>query len=159
VSRFDKFLAEILDQAGHEARAEGSSTVEAQHVLLAIAASEEPSTRELLALVGLNHGAVRTALDREFEQSLSAAGVSVDLADLPRSTHSGDRSAALGSSVKLAIERAMGSVTRKQNARPAHLLLGIVQAPVGTVPRALAQAGVDRAALVQQIQQSLAADR
>ena len=43
----------------------------------------------------------------------------------------------MGASVKLAMERGLGSVARKQDLRPPHLLLGIVQASVGTVPRAL----------------------
>jgi D-alanyl-D-alanine carboxypeptidase len=153
MSRFDKFLASVLDQAGREARAEGSSTVEAHHLLLAIAASGEPSTDELLASVGLDEAAIRAALDREFEHSLGAAGVSVDRADMPPS-HPRDEPRPLGSSVKLALERGLGSVSRKQNLRPAHLLLGIMQAAVGTVPRALALAGIDRAALVERIRQA-----
>jgi ATP-dependent Clp protease ATP-binding subunit ClpA len=159
VSRFDKFLAAALDQAGREAGADGSSTVEAQHLLLAVAASDEPSTRELLASVGLDEAAIREALDREFEHSLRAAGVSVDRADMPRPSNARDEPPALGSSVKLALERGIGSVGRKQNLRPAHLLLGITQATVGTVPRALALAGIDRAALEQRIRLGLADGR
>jgi D-alanyl-D-alanine carboxypeptidase len=129
--------------------------VEAHHLLLAVAASGESGTHELLASVGLDYATIRAALDREFERSLTAAGVSVRSVDLPRPSRAREESRALGSSVKLAMERGLGSVARKQNLRPAHLLLGIVQAPVGTVPRALDLAGVDRPALVQRIRQSL----
>lgn len=153
MSTFDRFLASIMDEAGREARADGSSAVEAHHLLLAIAASDDPGTRELLASAGLDEAAIRAALDREFAHSLSAAGVSVDRADLPRPSHPRADTPPLGSSVKLAIERGFGAVSRKQDLRPAHLLVGIVQAPVGTVPRALALAGVDRAALLERVRE------
>ena len=159
MSKFDRFLTSVLDRAGREARADGSSTVEAHHLLLAVAASDEPSTRELLASVGLDEAAIRAALDREFAHSLGAAGVSVEGTDMPRPTHTRDEPPPLGSSVKLAMERGVGSVSRKQNLQPAHLLMGIMQAALGTVPRALALAGIDRAALVQQIGQSLGGGR
>jgi D-alanyl-D-alanine carboxypeptidase len=155
VSGFDTFVTSVLERARREARADGSSTVEAQHLLLAVAASGERGTRELLDSVGLDEPAIRTALDREFEHSLGAAGVSVDRASMPRPTHLRDEQPSLGSSVRLAMERGFGSVARKQHVRPAHLLLGIMQASVGTVPRALALADIDRAALVHRIRQSL----
>jgi ATP-dependent Clp protease ATP-binding subunit ClpA len=74
---FDKYLRRIIQQAGHEARKDGSATTEAQHLLLAIAAEQEPTTQQVLTSVGLDHRAIREALDREFEHSLSAAGVSL----------------------------------------------------------------------------------
>ena len=155
MTTFDTFLAAVLDRATEAARTDGSSTVEAHHVLLAVAASEEPSTRALLASVGLDQAAIRTALEREFAQSLGTAGVSVDPADLPRPSHPRAESPPLGSSVKVALERGLGSTTRKRDLRPAHLLLGIVQASVGTVPRALDLSGVDRGALIERVTQSL----
>jgi D-alanyl-D-alanine carboxypeptidase len=156
MSGFDTFIAAVLDRARREACADGSSTVEAQHLLLAVAGSGERGIRELLDSVGLNEAAIRAALDREFAHRLAAAGVSVDHAGMPRPTHLCDEQPSLGSSVKLAMERGFGSVARKQHVRPAHLLLGIMQATVGTVPRALALADIDRDALVQRIRQSLA---
>ena len=59
---FEKFLAAVLDDARREAADDGSATVEPQHLLLAIASSEEPSTSHLLASVGLDHTTVRAAL-------------------------------------------------------------------------------------------------
>jgi hypothetical protein len=44
---------------------------------------------------------------------------------------------------------------RKKDLQPAHLLLGILQAEAGTVPRALALAGVDRAGLAERARQAL----
>jgi D-alanyl-D-alanine carboxypeptidase len=50
------------------------------------------------------------------------------------------------------------TVSRKEDLRPAHLLLGVLQAQVGTVPRALALAGVDRSDLLARVRHSLAAE-
>ena len=107
-----------------------------------------------LAAAGLDHATIRAALDREFEQSLGAAGVSFDSASLPRPSRRTDASPPLGTSVRLALERGLES-GRIDHKLPAHLLLGIVLAPVGTVPRVLALAGVDRLALAVAIRRDL----
>lgn len=158
MTRFDTFLAAVLEQAGREARDDGSSTVEAHHVLLAIAGSGEPSTGRLLSSVGLDQGTIREALGLEFEHSLAAAGVSLGRADVPRPNLTREPSPPLGSSVKLALERGLGATGRKRDLRPAHLLIGILRAPVGTVPRALALAGVDRATLVERTRRAIASE-
>jgi D-alanyl-D-alanine carboxypeptidase len=151
----DRHLATVLERAAQEARGDGSATIEAHHLLLALAADPEPTTRETLASAGLDHATIRAALDREYGQSLLAAGVSVAAVDLPRSTPAPAGSPPLGASVKLALKRGFGSVDRKRELRPAHLLLGVLLAEVGTVPRALALAGTDRAALVGHVRQRL----
>jgi D-alanyl-D-alanine carboxypeptidase len=61
----------------------------------------------------------------------------------------------MGASAKLVMERAF-TTTRKKDLRPGHVLLAVLRAEVGTVPRALALAGVDRAGLVTRTQQALA---
>jgi ATP-dependent Clp protease ATP-binding subunit ClpA len=155
--RFDEFFKAVLDDAASEARADGSSTVGAQHVLLAIAGSDEPSTRRVLTSFGLDRTAIRAALDREFEQSLGAAGVSLGASGVPRPSQAHDDSPPLSSSFRLAMERGVGSAGTSAP-QPLHLLLGIVQAPVGTVPRALALAGVDRKDLLKRIRESQSAD-
>jgi D-alanyl-D-alanine carboxypeptidase len=150
---FDRFLHAILMRAGEVARDDRSPTIEAQHLLLAIAAEEEPSTRRVLA--GLDHRALREALDREFEHSLSTVGVSPAAYDLPRPSKSLGHPK-IGASAKLAMERGFGTVARKKDLRPAHLLLGILRAKVGTVPRALVLAGVDRNDLIDRAREALA---
>lgn len=152
---FDRYLTSILEAAAHEARDDGSATVEAHHLLLAIATDREPTTDDLLASAGLDRAGVREALDREFEHSLSAAGVTLAGGGLPRASGVPADSPKLGTSGRLAIERAFASVSRKRDLRPAHLLLGIVQAPVGTVPRALALGGVDRSELAERIRRAV----
>jgi ATP-dependent Clp protease ATP-binding subunit ClpA len=67
-------FGKYIEQAREEARDDGSAAVEAQHLLLAIAAGPDAATRQILAAGGLDHRALRDALDREFEHSLAAAG-------------------------------------------------------------------------------------
>lgn len=60
----------------------------------------------------------------------------------------------LGASSKHAMER-MAAGHRKKDLRSGHLLPGVLQAEVGTVPRALALAGVDRAELIEKVRSAL----
>ncbi|SHG81080.1 Clp protease N-terminal domain-containing protein [Streptoalloteichus hindustanus] len=143
VSTYDQYLRRVVVRGEREARDDGSATVEAHHLLLAVAEDPEVSTREVLASVGLDRRAVRAALDREFEHSLNAAGVSLRSFALPRPSGDVGRPK-LGASAKLALERGVAAAGRKKDLRPAHVLLGILQAEVGTVPRALALADIDR---------------
>jgi D-alanyl-D-alanine carboxypeptidase len=160
MTTFTAYLPRILERGSQEAEQDGSSTLEAHHLLLAIAADPEPSTHTVLARAGLDYRALRDALDREYAQSLSAAGVSLAAFDLPpagRPASAKSRRRKPGNSMKLALVRGFGTVTRKRDLRPAHLLLGILQAPVGTVPRALALAGVDQGELIQRVRDGLSA--
>jgi len=151
MAAFDKYLRAILDQAGAEARRDGSATIEAQHILLAMAADPAGAAGTLLASAGLDRAAVRSALDREFEHSLSVAGVSRSAFGLPPATPDPDRTPRPGSSVQLALERAVAAASSRREMGPADLLLSILRAEVGTVPRALELAGVDRAALTARV--------
>ncbi|HLU72173.1 MAG TPA: Clp protease N-terminal domain-containing protein [Nonomuraea sp.] len=153
---FDAYLHAVLTEGETEARRDGSATIEAEHLLLAVAAQEGTAPQRVLAEAGLGHRAVRAALDREFEHSLSTVGVSVP-AGLALSSTPSERRPTMGATGKLALERGFASVTRKKDLRPAHVLLGILHAEVGTVPRALALAGVDRSALLARVQESAAA--
>jgi ATP-dependent Clp protease ATP-binding subunit ClpA len=155
MAAIDHYINTIIAQGGHDARHDGSATIEAHHLLLAIAAEGESTTHQVLTSAGLDHRAIREALDREFEHSLNAAGVSVAAFDLPRPSNTGTPPTQLGASAKLALERGFASVDRKKVRRPAHLLLGIVTAQVGTVPRALALAGIDQADLKARVLQTL----
>jgi len=157
-SGFGRYVHAVVERAGAEAREDGSATTEAQHLLLAIAAEHESTTDRILGSVGLDHRAIREALDQEFERSLSAAGVSLAAFGFSRATAGPDRPR-LGTSAKLALERGFSSVARRSDLRPPHVLLGIVRAQVGTVPRALELAGVDRADLEGRVLETLKDDR
>ncbi|BAJ26061.1 MULTISPECIES: Clp protease N-terminal domain-containing protein [Kitasatospora] len=160
MSAFDRYLQALLDRAADEARSDGSATVDAHHLLLALAAApttafdgapatafddlsdDDDAARRVLAAAGLDRDAVRAALDREFAHSLRAVGVSPDTDRLPPPSPGTERPR-LGASTRLALERSFGAA-RKKDQTSAHLLSGILAAEVGTVPRALALSGVDR---------------
>lgn len=158
MAAIDKYLHAIIVRAQREAHEAGAAAVEAPHLLLALAGDSEPSTRALLQAAGLNQQAIRAALTREFEHSLSAAGVSAaDYAAPPPSRRPAQPG--LGTSAKLALERGFASVSRKRDIRPAHVLLGVLSAQIGTVARALALVGIDRDALLARVQQALSTEQ
>jgi ATP-dependent Clp protease ATP-binding subunit ClpA len=119
-----------------------SPTLEAEHLLLA--AARAPG----LAAAGLDYDQVHDALADEFEASLAAVGVSLldfDLAATPDRS----RSPRWGASAKVALERSSKIADARHDRRvlPAHIVLGVLRAPAGTVPRALRRAGIDPAEL------------
>jgi ATP-dependent Clp protease ATP-binding subunit ClpA len=155
VTTFGGYVHTIIEQAGHHARRDGSAMIEAQHLLLAIAAQEGTTAHQVLFSVGLDQQAIKDALDREFEESLRAAGVSRGAFDLPQPSSDPNASARVGASARRALERGVAAAARRKDLRPAHLLLGILESRVGTVPRALALAGIDRADLTARVRQAL----
>jgi ATP-dependent Clp protease ATP-binding subunit ClpA len=156
MSAFSKYVRSTLEQAGQEAQLDRATTIEAQHVLLAIAAQPELPAAQVLKSVGLDRRAIRDALDREFEHSLRAAGVSLEAFALPPPASAPEPATQLGASVKNALERGVTGVRKSKDLQPSHLLLGILLAEVGTVPRALALARIDRADLMLRLRQTLA---
>jgi D-alanyl-D-alanine carboxypeptidase len=153
MAAFDKYLRGTLELATREAERDCSATVEAQHVLLAMAHQPETDLGQFLDRVGLTPNAIRSALDRELQHSLSAVGISLEA---PEKLRMGTApSGQLGTSVRHALERGLGAIRREP--RPADVLLGILQAEVGSVPRALALAGFDRVDLIGRLQQALLA--
>jgi D-alanyl-D-alanine carboxypeptidase len=154
MSNFDHYLNRVLVGAEAEARTEGSTVIEAHHLLLAI--TQDGSS--VLASAGLDYTVVRAALDREFARSLAAAGVSVD-GGVPQATPSLEGSPQLGATAKAALERGFAAAQRKRDCRPGHVLLGILLAPVGTVPRALELAGADQTALAEDVRREIAGAR
>lgn len=140
MSDFDQYLDGLFAAA----LAESDGVVEAHHLLLAMARSGSSP---------LDYPALRAALDQEFAVSLAAAGVRFS-GSLPTPVISGDIK--LGATARAAVERAVAAASRKRDLRPGHLLLGILLAETGTVPRALDIAGVDRLSLVAAVRAELA---
>lgn len=153
MSAFDKYLLAVIVRAMDEARGDGSATIDAHHLLLSLAADQGSAARQVLASVGLDRAAVREALDREFEHSVSMVGVSPAAYGLPGPSHASQQPK-MGASARLALDRSFASA-RKKDLRSAHLLLGILRAHIGTVPRALALAGIDQAELADRVRQTL----
>lgn len=142
----------VVSAAHKEARVLGSATVEAEHLLLALAADENSAIGRLLAAGGLNRAGLTEALEREAERSLAAVGIALsDFGPVSVGPPSAPRRAPkLAASFKLALVRALrvASARGDRLITAAHLLVGILRADIGTVPRALAAADVDRVALL-----------
>ena len=136
--RFTQDARQVVRSAETLAGGLGSPTIEAEHLLLALA-DREP----VLASFGLDHDGVLAALEAERDRSLLAVGISAADFELPPAPVTRPRFAA---SSKVALERAVRAALARSDKRIAggHILLGVLAAEAGTVPRALAQAGVDR---------------
>ena len=133
--RFTRDARAVVKCAEGEARGQGSPTIEAEHFLLALAAADE--------VPGLDHDAVLDALAAERERSLLAVGIAADEFDLPSAPVVNPR---IAQSAKLALERSVRAAVARsdRSIKAGHVLLGVLAAEAGTVPRALAAAGVDR---------------
>jgi ATP-dependent Clp protease ATP-binding subunit ClpA len=150
--------AAVLRAIEEQAPALGSPTVEAEHLLLALAADRGRPAGRLLAEVGLDPDGLRAALDHETERSLAAVGVRLADFPLPDAPGAPRRTPKLATSAKTALERAVrvASAHGDRHVAGAHLLLGVMRAELGTVPRALDAAGVDRVALATRAERLIA---
>lgn len=135
--RFTKDARAAVVAAVREAEAAGQHTVEAEHLLLALAARPE------LQALGLDRQQLADALVLEEEQSLYAVGVSA--AHLPSRPVSEARAPKFGASAKLAMQRGAKLAALRGGHRflSRDLLRGVLAAEHGRVPRALGIAGLD----------------
>jgi ATP-dependent Clp protease ATP-binding subunit ClpA len=143
--RFTRGARTAVKDAEAEARELGSPTIEAEHLLLALTRQDPASAvGKALAEAGLDHDRVAGALDAERERSLAAVGISIHDFDLPAPHPSSKPRMAAGA--KSALEHALRISLERADRRidGAHILLALLRAEAGTVPRALAEAGVDR---------------
>jgi ATP-dependent Clp protease ATP-binding subunit ClpA len=149
----------LVRSARDEARRDGSRTIEAEHVLLALAALEDTPAAQLLAEAGMTEEAIRAALDREWGQSLAVAGIAVRTGLLPEATPDPQRDPQIGESTKLLLKRAMDAPPKIGTGRigPMRVLVGILDTDRGRVARAFTAAGIDRAALRARAAEALAA--
>jgi ATP-dependent Clp protease ATP-binding subunit ClpA len=148
---FNRFTADarmVVQDATEIAREMGAPSVEAEHLLLSCTQGAGPVALALRE-AGLDFDALASALVRETERSLAAVGVTADVFAFspdvkpPKLATSAKR--ALEVSLRVAIERGDKSLTR------GHLVLAILRAERGTVPRALECAEVDRRALLDAV--------
>ncbi|WP_202867555.1 Clp protease N-terminal domain-containing protein [Kribbella pittospori] len=149
----------LVREARTMARRDGSRSIEAEHVLLALAATRTTSAARMLAEAGLTEETIRAALDRELEQSLAVAGIAVRIGLLPEATPDESRNPHIGDSTRLLLKRAMDAPPKLGAGRlgPLRILVGILDTERGRVARALRAAGVDRAALRARAAEALAA--
>jgi ATP-dependent Clp protease ATP-binding subunit ClpA len=133
-----------------EAKRDGAKSIEAEHMLLALAADPDSDAARLLHEFGLDHQRLASALREERRRTLAFAGITPPDETLVEATEL-DCSLSLGTSAKAAVRRALMGAhhdRRRARLRTIDLLAGILEAELGTVPRALAIAGIDRAALI-----------
>jgi ATP-dependent Clp protease ATP-binding subunit ClpA len=140
--RFTRDARLVVKSAETHSRGLGSPTIEAEHLLLALA-SHEPSLPSL-AEVGLNHDAVLEALDAVRERSLMAVGIAIGDFDVPPAPVA--QRPRMAAPAKRALELSLREALALGHRRidTSHVLLALLRAQAGTVPRALAEAGVDR---------------
>jgi ATP-dependent Clp protease ATP-binding subunit ClpA len=140
-------VASIVRAARVEAIADGARAVEAEHLLLALAAGDNSAAQLLLASAGLDHDTIHQALVNERRHSLETVGVTV--AASPSTARDTGAHLDFAASARQALVRGVSSNTQKGPHRmsSAQLLVGVLGAKIGTVPRALQLAGIDRAAL------------
>ena len=121
-------------EAEAAATARGSRTIEAEHLLLALAGR---------GVAGLDRDTIATALEDEQRRSLAAVGVSVE--DFDTSTVATVAKPKWATSAKHTLELTVRVALERGDKRigGAHVLLALLRAEAGTVPRALAIAGLD----------------
>jgi ATP-dependent Clp protease ATP-binding subunit ClpA len=139
--RFTKDARRIVNDAVTIATELGATTVEAEHLLLAVTRRDDSVSRAL-AHCGLSAAELSSALVMETERSLAAVGVSADslsfspYVEKPRFAASAK--AALEMALRISIERGDRRIAA------GHVVLGIFRPDRGTLPRALDMAGLDR---------------
>jgi ATP-dependent Clp protease ATP-binding subunit ClpA len=137
--------------ARQEARKRGSKAVEAEHLLLSLASSPTTVCGRVLIEAGLDRERIDALLQQERRDSVAYAGVELR-SRMPIGATEGAAPLNLGTSANEAIRRgaAIGHVENRVRVRT-DLLLGILGAELGTVPRILALAGIDRDRLAARV--------
>jgi ATP-dependent Clp protease ATP-binding subunit ClpA len=148
----------LARQFESEAKRVGAKYVEAEHMLLALAADPAGGAARAMIESGLDHDRLEKALQEERRRTLAFAGMSAPSRELVAATVL-ESPVTFGTSAKSALRRGLIATRearrgRRPRIRDTELLVGILQAELGTVPRALAIAGIDRAALISRIMES-----
>jgi ATP-dependent Clp protease ATP-binding subunit ClpA len=149
-SNFPRTLRPIVTRAVSEAQRRGDNAVEAEHLLLALADDSDKEPAATLAAVGLDHAGVIRILRAERAASLEAAGVAPITEERLVSTARVTRprwGASARQAMVAASHRRVGADRQRRSAEN-DLAIALVDLQLGTVPRALVLAGIDREALV-----------
>ena len=109
----------------------------------------------MLSEAGLDHDTMLEALDAERAHSLAAVGISIGDFELPP-VHPSTKPR-LAANTKSALEHALriALVRGDKRIEAGHLLLALLRAEAGTVPRVLREAGVDRGELNDRVAAAL----
>jgi ATP-dependent Clp protease ATP-binding subunit ClpA len=141
--RFVRDARRVALEASSVAAGLGSPSVEAEHLLVSLASTPHPAGAALRA-VGLDPQEARDAIQRDFERVLGRVGIDTSGIDLPANCRRTKPN--WGTSAKQALERAVAEAKRRGDKHIGceHILLGLLRAEHGTVPRLLAAEGIDR---------------
>lgn len=145
----------LIGVAMVEAANRGAPLVEAEHLLLGFLFDRTGTATAILAQEGLTYAVFDQALEEERKQTLAAVGVTLPTPDrltaAPRSRLGRPRFSA---SAKDAWHRAAASrgPGRSRRLFDIDLMLGVLAAELGTVPRTLARAGIDRHQLIDALE-------
>jgi ATP-dependent Clp protease ATP-binding subunit ClpA len=143
---FERFVRDariVALEATSVAAGLGSSSVEAEHLLISIASGDSRAGAALRE-VGLDAPELRDAVQRDFERVLGRVGIDASGVDLPANCRR--TKPRWGASAKQGLERALAEAKRRGDRKigTEHILLGLLRAEHGTVPRVLAAEGIDR---------------
>jgi ATP-dependent Clp protease ATP-binding subunit ClpA len=121
----------------------GSSSVEAEHLLISIASGKSKAAYALNE-VGLEPQEIRDAVQRDFERALLAVGVDVGGVHVPANCRR--TKPRWGASARQGLERARAEAKRRGDRKIGceHILRGLLAAEHGAVPRILAAEGISR---------------
>jgi len=142
---FERFVHDarrVALEANSVAAGLGSSSVEAEHLLVSLAAGDDAAGRALRD-AGLDPQELRDAIQRDFERVLRNVGIDASGVDVPANCRSD--TPRWGASAKQSLERALVEAKRRGDRRigSEHILLGLLRAEHGTVPRILDAEGID----------------
>ena len=143
---FERFVGEarqVALQAHSVAAGLGASSVEAEHLLVSLAGTQHPAGAALRG-VGLDSTELHDAIQRDFERVLAQVGIDASGVDV--SSNCRRTKLSWGASAKRGLERAVDEAKRRGDRKIGceHILLGLLRAEHGTVPRLLAAEGIDR---------------
>jgi ATP-dependent Clp protease ATP-binding subunit ClpA len=144
--RFSRSARATVKRARDVAAVDGSETVEAQHLLLALTRHAGNPTARALDTLGMSEQAVRAALEEEFTHALQTVGVTATVPQRrpSRAGRSGRPTPKWGQSAKLALVRALQVTVDRGHKRidDRHLLIALSLAEAGVMPRVLNALGV-----------------
>ncbi|ANF31236.1 hypothetical protein A0130_05740 [Leifsonia xyli] len=142
-------LRPVIVRSVVEAQQRGAAAVEAEHLLLALSRDGSTAVRAALADAGLSPDEVEAALTAERTASLAVAGVTAPAADRLAAAPRVSRPR-WGASAREALVRAhrVSSAHHRQRMAELDLLAALLRLELGTVPRALTLAGIDRPGLL-----------
>lgn len=145
--RFSRPARAAVTAAQRTAAAEGATTVEAEHFLLALSVDASARTTHALQALGVTEAAVRAALDKERTHALQLVGVANTAAQRkplpPKATPR------FGQSAKLALERSLEVALDRgdRSIDDHHILLALGRAEAGVIPGVLRALDITSSAL------------